>query len=116
MPWEDIGSTNTGEMPHDEAWIRFSLNLARKYIELVSGAPPEGCELDIMWQDHELGSYPSLGIWFESYTPADYINSCERALEVFNNAVSWNELKKYFYEQEFLEDFGVEEEDYSDES
>jgi hypothetical protein len=60
MSWESIGSTNTGQMPHDEAWILFSIGMAKQYILFVCGDPPEGSKLDVMWHDHELGSYPSL--------------------------------------------------------
>ena len=61
MPWESIGSVSTGQMPCDENWILLSLNLAKKYVEFVCGKAPSGSKLDIMWHDHELGSYPSLG-------------------------------------------------------
>lgn len=60
MTWESIGSTNTGQMPDDEAWILFSIGLAKQYVLFVCGDPPEGSKLGVMWHDHELGSYPSL--------------------------------------------------------
>ena len=104
MSWESIGSVSTGDMPHDEDWILWSLWLAKKYIVLVCGEPPPGCKLDVMWHEHELGSYPSLGVWSEYDQPWDYINSCERALEVFDEAVSWHELKEHLEEEVFDDD------------
>ena len=41
MTWESIGSTNTGQMPDDEAWILFSIGLAKQYVLFVCGDPPE---------------------------------------------------------------------------
>ncbi|MBI3800303.1 MAG: hypothetical protein HY268_25430 [Deltaproteobacteria bacterium] len=114
MPWENIGSTSTGNLPHEEAWILLSLGLAKKYVEFVCGDAPPGSKLDIMWHDHELGSYPSLGVWFEYDPPWDYLNSCERALEVFDDAVSWHELKEHFEEQAFRDK--EEEDDDTDET
>ena len=104
MSWESIGSTSTGDMPHEEAWILMSLDLAMKYIEFVCGSPPEGSELDVMWHDHDLGRYPSLGVWSDYDTPWGYVNACERALKVFDAAVSWHEMKEHFHEQAFSED------------
>ena len=98
MPWESIGSTDTGEMPHEKTWILFSLEIALKYIRFVCGDPPPGNELGIMWHDHELGSYPSLGVWSDFTPDWDYFHNCESALEAFNGAVSWYELKRHYEE------------------
>lgn len=103
MSWESIGSTNTGDMPGEEAWILFSLALAKKYIELVCGETPVGSHLDVMWHDHDLGSYPSLGVWSDGEPPWHYVHACERALEVFDNSVSWYDIKRYFEEHALLE-------------
>lgn len=116
MSWESIGDTGTGQMPHDRGWILWSLELAKKYVWLVSGAPPPGSKLEVMWHEHELGEYPSLGVWSEYEPPWDYIHSCERALEVFNDAVAWSELKEHLYaaDEEADEEDG-EDSDESDE-
>lgn len=116
MSWESIGSTSTGQMPHDRDWIVFSLELAKRYVALVCGEPPSGSKLDIMWNEHELGSYPSLGVWSEYDTPYDYINACERALEVFDEAVSWSELQEHFEEVAFSEDDDDQAEDDDDQA
>ena len=99
MSWESIGSTGSGQMPYDEAWILMNLSLARTFVVFVCGEPPANSKLDIMWHEHELGHYPSLGVWSEYEHPWDYINSCERAIEVFDDAVSWIRLKDYAEEQ-----------------
>jgi len=101
MPWESIGSVSTGNLPHEEALILFCLGLAKRYVEFVCGKAPPGCNLDIMSEDHDLGSNPSLGVWFEYDPPWDYIHSCERTLEVFDNAVSCFDLKEHFEDQAF---------------
>ena len=99
MSWESIGSTSSGQMPYDEAWILMNLSLARTLIVFVCGEPPANSKLDIMWHEHELGHYPSLGVWSEYEHPWDYINSCERVIEVFDDAVSWIRLKDFAEEQ-----------------
>lgn len=112
MSWESIGSTNTGQMPDDEAWILFSIGLAKQYVLFVCGDPPEGSKLGVMWHDHELGSYPSLGVWTEYDPPWDYINACERALEIFDESTEWYQLKQH-WENSFpdMEDDEAEDDD-----
>jgi len=83
-------------MPDDEAWILFSIDLAKQYVLFVCGDPPEGSKLGVMWHDHELGSYPSLGVWTELDPPWEYINACERALEVFDESTEWYQLKQHW--------------------
>jgi hypothetical protein len=65
------------------------------YLRHICGEPPDGCDLDILWHDHELGNYPTIGLlWNEPQTdaPWDYISQCETALEVFNMAVPWSKI------------------------
>lgn len=114
MPWESIGSIDTGEMPGDERWILFCLKQAQSYIEFVCGLAPDESKLEIMWHDHDLGSYPSLGVWYDFEEPSEYINACETALDVFNGAISWPELKTHFIEQQEAED-DEDEDDYDEE-
>ena len=45
-------------------------------------------ELEIVWQEHELGSYPTIGlVWNDPMrgTPWNYISRCEAALTAFEN-------------------------------
>jgi hypothetical protein len=67
MPWESIGSTDTGNMPDYETWILFSLKLAKKHIEFVCGSPPPGSTLDIM------PNYSELVVFYEYFEPSEYI-------------------------------------------
>lgn len=101
MPWESIGSVDTGEMPHEKCWILFALELARNYVHFVCcDGPDDTVKLGIMWRDHDLGEYPSLGVWYEDEEPSAYIRACEDALDAFNQAVSWADLKEHFMRQE----------------
>lgn len=111
MSWESIGSVDTGQLPGDESWIEFCQNLAIQYVKLVCGELPPGATLGIMSHDHDLGSYTSIGVYSEYSTSSDYISACENALDVFNSAVSWEELKDYFEEQLFKEDENDDEND-----
>lgn len=104
MSWESIGSISTGEMPYEEAWIVFGLNLAKQYVKFVCGEAPPGSKLGIMWHEHELGRYPSLGLWSEDEPPWDYLDACERALDVFDEAAAWHELKEHYEEQVLSEE------------
>lgn len=62
-----------------------------------------------MSEDHDLGSYTSIGVYYDCSTPDKYISDCEYALEVFDLAVSWEELKelyeKQYEDEEEFEDF-----------
>lgn len=100
MPWENIGSVNTGDMPNDEAWILFCLDLAQKYVQFVCGLPPEESKLDVMRSEHELGDHPSLGVWYDMEEPCEYIIAAENALDAFNKAVSWTDLKEHSMQRE----------------
>ena len=96
MPWESIGSVNTGELPGDEEWIEFCQKLAIQYIKLVCGEPPSGATLGIMSHDHDLGSYTSIGLYSDYSMYFDYAANCEQALEIFDSSVSWEELKELY--------------------
>lgn len=114
MPWESIGSVNTGSVPEDREWIGFCIGLARRYAALVAGPAPEGHKIGIMENDHELGSYPSLGVYWEHDLDARYVGVCERALEAFDDAVDWSAIKDHW--ESSLEDSSDEDEDESDEA
>lgn len=109
MPWESIGSVDTGQLPGDEEWIEFCQKLAIQYIRLVCGEPPTGAKLGIMSHDHDLGSYTSIGVYSDYSPPFDYISNCENALEVFDAAISWDELKELYEEQFSDEDEEADE-------
>ncbi len=116
MSWESIGSVDTGQLPGDKDWIEFCQKLAIQYIKLVCGEPPPGASLGIMSHDHDLGAYTSIGIYSEYSTPFDYASACKNALDVFDSAISWDELKDFYEEQLFKEDEEEEASDDEDES
>ncbi len=104
MPWEDVGSVDTGEMPDDEPWILFCLGLAKDYVQFVCGLPPDDSKLKIMWHEHESVDRPSLGIWYDLEEPCEYVRACEDALDVFNKHVSWGDLKEFWGSQKEQKD------------
>jgi len=102
MSWESLGGLDSGQMPDDEEWIVFCYGMAKRYLLHLCGKPPEGCELDVFWQDHDYGSYPSLGLYRE-YDTSDadrYWNKCESALEKFNDAIDWSVIKPEWEDEE----------------
>ncbi|SRR6266404_3111208 len=99
MPQENIGSVSTGSSPFDDSWIEFCQELALRYIRLVCGDPPPGVELSIMSNDHDLGSYPSIGLFSEYTLPSEYVSACEEALSAFDSTVNWFLLKEHFENQ-----------------
>jgi hypothetical protein len=114
MPWEDIGDCGDGQVPHETDWIVCCLEMGIVYLRHVCGEPPEGCDLDIMWHDHELGNYPTIGLlWKDPQTdaPWKYISRCETALDAFNNAVTWSEINPSTIQDSFETNGGGEDED-----
>ena len=99
MSWENLGSVSTGSMPEDEAWILFALNLAKAYIKFACGDLPIGCEIEIQWHDHDLGSYPTLSLSSGTNIPEKYITAAENALRVFDSAVCWSTLREHLEQQ-----------------
>ena len=92
MPWEHLGDVGTGELPYEREWVVFCHELALFYLRFACGPPPPGCELGIMWHEHELGEYPSIGIQYEQW-PEQYAGRCAATLERFDEAVSWGDIE-----------------------
>ena len=95
MPWENIGDCGSGQLPNDRDWIVHCYEMAVSYLKFILGDPPEGCELGIMWHEHELGDYPSVGVHWDSPqsdAPWEYINKCETLLMKFDEAVNWYDI------------------------
>lgn len=93
MGRESIGQCGCAQWP-DVRWITAELELAICYIRQACGEPPAGCELDILWHEHELGQYASVGLTWDgpAEAPWDYISRAEDALQRFDRAVKWSEL------------------------
>src|SRR5437870_3183546 len=94
MPSENIGDCGSAQFP-DKDWIIAELELGICYLRHACGAPPLGYELGIIWHEHDLGEYASIGIAWggPGDAPWDYIRRAERALARFDEAVSWSELE-----------------------
>lgn len=86
MPVEIIGEFGTSGA-HSE-WLEAEGKLAIRYLKKICGEPPSEMELEILWQDHELGSYPVIGLVWEDAmrgTPWSYVSKCEVALTAYED-------------------------------
>lgn len=116
MAWESLGDVGSGQMPNDEPWIMLCHKLAKTYLLHICGSPPDECDLGTFWQDHDLGSYPSFGLYREygTWDSDRYFTACESALEKFNSAIDWNTIKPEFVDDkdEEIEEAEPESEGY----
>lgn len=86
MPSERIGEFGTPGASRE--WISAQGTLAIKHLIEVCGPPPPEMELEVQWQEHELGSYPLIVLAWEDAmrgAPWNYIARCEAALAAFEN-------------------------------
>ncbi len=94
MTWENVASCGSEELPFD-SWMEYCYQMAIDYLDFVLRDPPNGCELGIMWHEHDLGEYPSVGVHWDfpqSEPPWTYIRKCEIALSKFDEAVEWFDI------------------------
>lgn len=93
VPRESIGQCGCAQYP-DRRWITAELELAICSIRHACGEPPPGYELEILWHEHDLGEYATVGITWNGpwEAPWDYISRAEDALARFNQAVAWSDL------------------------
>src|SRR5258708_4685264 len=86
MPAEIIGEVGT---PGAETkWIAAQGKLAIQHLKQVCGDPPPEMNLEVVWQDHELGSYPVIALVWDDDTcgaPSNYLSRCEAALTAYEN-------------------------------
>lgn len=86
MPVEIIGEVGTPGS--DREWISAQATLAIRRIVKVCGPPPPEMELEVQWQEHELGSYPTIVLLWEDAmrgTPWNYLERCRVALTAYEN-------------------------------
>jgi hypothetical protein len=65
----------------------YETELTIKYIKQECGEPPRGVDVQVTWEDHELGSYPIISVvWDDSIFeyPDEYIGKCMEAFERFD--------------------------------
>ena len=86
MPVEIIGEFGT---PGAELeWLEAEGKLAIQHLKKICGDPPPEMDLEIVWQGHELGNYPVIGLVWEDpmrETPLNYIARCEAALTAYES-------------------------------
>jgi hypothetical protein len=81
MPVEIIGEAGTPGASRE--WIDAECQLTIKHLIKVCGEPPPEKELEVQWQEHDLGGYPTIVlIWGDAMrgAPWDYIEKCEGPL------------------------------------
>jgi hypothetical protein len=86
MPIEIIGEFGTSGASLE--WLDAQAKLAIRYMTKLCGDPPPEMRLEIVWQEHELGNYPTIGlVWDDPMrgTPWNYISRCEAALTAYEN-------------------------------
>ncbi len=84
MPSEIIGEVGTPGAERE--WIAAEASLAIKHLKKICGEPPPEMELELRWQEHELGIYPLIVLTWEDGmrgAPAGYLEKCEDALFEF---------------------------------
>lgn len=84
MPTEIIGEFGTPGASQE--WISAQATLAIQHIVKNCGPPPPETELEVQWQEHELGSYPVIVLAWEDAmrgAPWHYIAKCEDALVTY---------------------------------
>ncbi len=62
--------------------------LAIKHLNKVFGEPPPRMELEVQWQESDLGEYPTIVLPWEDAmhsAPWDNIEKCEEALTEYEN-------------------------------
>ena len=87
MPVEIIGEFGTPFANRE--WLSAQASLAIRHIIKTCGPPPTEIELEVHWQDHELGSYPMIVLTWEDAmrgAPGEYIERCEEALTAYENS------------------------------
>lgn len=87
MPIEIIGEFGTPGA--DREWLSAQATLAIRHIIKTCGPPPPEMELEVQWQEHDLGGYPLIVLTWEDGmrgAPSNYLSRCEAALAAYENA------------------------------
>jgi hypothetical protein len=84
MGREFIGECSAPE--EGSGFDNYENELVIKFIKQECGEPPRGVDVQMTWEDHELGSYPVISVvWDDSVTgcPDEYIGKSIEAFERF---------------------------------
>lgn len=86
MPIEIIGEFGT---PGAETeWLQAQGTLLIRHLQKICGNAPPEMELEIVWQEHDLGTYPTIGLTWEDGmrgAPWPYISRCQEALAAYED-------------------------------
>jgi hypothetical protein len=72
----------------EREWIVAECEMAIKHLKRVCGEPPPEMELEIQWQEHDLGEYPTIVLTWEDAmrgAPWEYIELCDKALSSYED-------------------------------
>ena len=89
MPSVHIGEFGTPGASRE--WLSAQATLAIRHIIKVCGPPPMQMELEVQWQEHDLGSYPLIVVTWEDGeygplgVPEDYVQRCIEALDAYGD-------------------------------
>lgn len=86
MPVEIIDEFGTPGAERE--WIVAECELAIKHLVKVRGEPPPEIELEIQWQEHDLGEFPTIAlVWDDPMrgAPSNCLSTCEAALTASEN-------------------------------
>jgi len=84
-----MGREFIGECPYsgeDAEFDDYEAELTIQYIKRTC-RPPRGVDVQVAWEDHELGSYPVISVVWDDYItdyPGKYIGKCIEAFERFD--------------------------------
>jgi hypothetical protein len=85
-----MGREFIGEYPtsgEDSEFDDFEVELTIRYIKQACGKLPHGVDVQVTWEDHELGSYPVISVVWDDYItdyPGEYIGKCIEAFDRFD--------------------------------
>ena len=86
MPVEIIGEAGMSAATRE--WIVAECELAIIHLKKVCEEPPQEMELEVQWQEHELGTYPLIVLTWEDAmrgAPWEYLEKCEAALTEYEH-------------------------------
>ena len=93
MGTEQIGSVAGDWEPGSD--LDWAFEIAQSFLAAALGDPPTGVRIDVVWSDHDLGSYPSLAVLWEDLVPepTEFIRRAEGALNAFSDAIDWYRIR-----------------------
>jgi hypothetical protein len=105
MPVEIIGEFGTPNASHES--LSAQATIAIGHIVKTCGPPPPEMELEVQWQEHELGSYPVIILLWEDAmrgAPGKYLSKCHDALFELEYGEPSPYLPCWWYDEDDEED------------